>query len=121
MPRKAPTPCRHPGCRKLVSDGSGYCADHQRDKVGWHKDRRNAHQRGYGAKWQKLRAFVMQRDQGLCQPCKQSGRLTPAVAVDHIVPKSQGGTDHPNNCQAICHRCHVLKTAQESHQGREGV
>ncbi|WP_425610863.1 HNH endonuclease [Xanthomonas albilineans] len=36
----------------------------------------------------------MQRDQGLCQPCKQSGRLTPAVAVDHIVPKSQGGTDH---------------------------
>ncbi|XZA02385.1 HNH endonuclease [Xanthomonas albilineans] len=47
--------------------------------------------------------------------------MTPAVAVDHIVPKSQGGTDHPNNCQAICHRCHVLKTAQESHQGREGA
>jgi 5-methylcytosine-specific restriction protein A len=119
MPRKAPTPCRHPGCGRLVQDGSGYCTAHQRDKVGWHQDRRSAHQRGYGAKWQKLRAFVMQRDQGLCQPCKRVGRLTPAVAVDHVVPKSQGGTDHPGNCQAICHRCHVLKTAQESRQPRD--
>jgi hypothetical protein len=29
--------------------------------------------RGYGAQWRKLRTLVMQRDAGICQPCKKLG------------------------------------------------
>lgn len=118
MPVKAPTPCRHPGCGACVHDGSGYCAAHQREKTGWFKHKRSAPERGYGNAWRKLREIVMRRDAGLCQPCLAAGRVTPATAVDHIVPKSQGGTDDPANCQAICRRCHVRKTARESAAAR---
>lgn len=42
----------------------------------------------------------------------------PAVAVDHIVPKAEGGTDEDENLQAICKRCHKLKTEAESLRAR---
>lgn len=44
----------------------------------------------------------------------------PAVAVDHIVPKAEGGNDDPENLQAICKRCHKLKTEMESKRARAG-
>ncbi|MFW1676442.1 HNH endonuclease [Pontibacter sp. JAM-7] len=60
----------------------------------------------------------MERDNGLCQPCLQSNRITAAVAVDHIIPKAQGGTDADTNLQAICKTCHDAKTADESRRSR---
>ncbi len=66
--------------------------------------------RGYGVEWQKLRDAVMRRDGGLCVPCLDLGLETRATSVDHIRPKSQGGTDDMTNLQAICHRCHARKT-----------
>lgn len=56
----------------------------------------------------------MLRDKGLCQPCRHAGRVSPATEVDHIVPKSQEGTDDQTNLQAICSPCHKVKTAMES-------
>lgn len=76
--------------------------------MAWHKTSRQ--ERGYGASWDRVRKQVMKRDCGLCQPCKQQGRLTRAVAVDHITDKAQGGTDDPANLQAICEPCHTAKT-----------
>ena len=29
--------------------------------------------------------------------------------IDHIVPKSRGGTDHPDNLQLLCRRCNARK------------
>ena len=43
----------------------------------------------------------------------------PAVAVDHIVPKAEGGTDADENLQAICKACHKLKTENESKRARD--
>lgn len=89
---------------------------------GWADERRGtAKERGYGWAWTKLRNVVMQRDHGLCQPCKRRGDVALAQAVDHITPKSQGGTDDLSNLQAICDgpgSCHQAKTQAES-QGRE--
>lgn len=84
-------------------------------RKGWADERRGtATERGYGWAWTKLRNVVMYRDHGLCQPCKRRGLTALAGAVDHITPKSQGGTDDLANLQAICDPCHKGKTAAEA-------
>jgi 5-methylcytosine-specific restriction enzyme A len=70
--------------------------------------------RGYGARWDKLRLRILARDSHLCQPCLNTGILKPATQVDHITPKAKGGTDDPDNLQAICDPCHKDKTAREA-------
>lgn len=89
------------------------CPDHPRN---WHKQekRGNRHERGYGSAWERVRKLVMLRDKGLCKPCGFQNRVSPATEVDHIVPKSQGGTDDQVNLQSICSACHKMKTALES-------
>ena len=117
MPTAAPRPCGHPGCGVLVRDGSGRCAKHPREaRPGWFGDKKrgNRYERGYGNDWTKLRNVIMRRDSYLCQVCLAVGRVTPAHAVDHIVPKANNGTDDPSNLQSICKPCHATKTAVES-------
>lgn len=80
---------------------------------GWQGQRGTRQQRGYGANWDRLRKVVMARDKGLCQPCRAADRVTIASEVDHITPKSAGGTDDLDNLQAICAACHKTKTAEE--------
>ena len=113
MPSKPHMPCRKAGCRALVQ-GGGYCPDHKQES-GWQHTTGQAsrHKRGYGSWWDKLRKVILRRDSGLCQPCKAHGRYVVATAVDHIVPKSQGGTNEQSNLQAICTPCHAHKTATE--------
>lgn len=66
-----------------------------------------------GRPWRRLRAAILQRDKYLCQRCLDLGRLTEAEEVDHTIPLSKGGTDHPSNLAAICVPCHRAKTATE--------
>jgi 5-methylcytosine-specific restriction endonuclease McrA len=40
-----------------------------------------------------------------------------ALAVDHIKPKSAGGTNDAAKLQALCHQCHAMKTAKEGAGG----
>ena len=75
------------------------------------------HSRGYDSRWERLRAQAMRRDMYLCQPCKRAGRVTPASAVDHIMPKAKGGADDLANLQSICGPCHDDKTAAD--EGRK--
>lgn len=51
-----------------------------------------------------LRFSIFKRDQFLCQYC---GRTPPAVVleVDHVHPKSKGGTDEENNLVTSCFEC----------------
>jgi len=82
---------------------------------------KSRHERGYGAAWVKLRTKIMTRDCGLCQVCRQAGRVTVATQVDHIVSKanacrmkwSQMHIDAETNLQAICKHCHDVKTQAE--------
>lgn len=79
----------------------------------WHTTSRQS--RGYGATWEKLRRLVLIRDRGLCQcdQCQTDKRLTLATEVDHIKPKSKGGTDDLDNLRAVSHDCHVRLTAEQ--------
>ncbi|CAG4906198.1 HNH endonuclease [Paraburkholderia saeva] len=119
MPKKAPTQCRHYGCGRLVQT-PGYCEEHAADAIGWQSDRvrGSRHQRGYGSRWEKQRARILARDNGLCQPCLRDGRITAARHVDHVIAKAEGGTDVDVNLQSICVRCHKAKTAEESARAR---
>lgn len=78
-------------------------------------DRRSASARGYGRNWQKLRLSVL-AEEPLCRACLARGQVVAAVDVDHIVPKSKGGTDHRSNLQPLCHPCHSVKTGTEDRQ-----
>ena len=112
MPTRSNRPCNHPGCAAYQTR-HGYCEAHQR--VGWQpaRERGTRQQRGYGARWERLRAAVMRRDDYLCQSCYRQGNLTPAKDVDHIRPKSKGGADSLENLQALCRDCHKAKTIKE--------
>ncbi|ECC6921930.1 HNH endonuclease [Salmonella enterica] len=113
MPPRTPRACRKHGCARTTTDRSGYCEQHR--GTGWESQRagRTNKQRGYGYTWTLLRERIMQRDNFICQPCRQQGIATPATAVDHIKPKAHGGTDDDSNLQAICEACHRMKTARE--------
>ena len=128
MPQRPNKPCLHRGCNALTRNASGYCDAHQAEAVGWSRsnDGLSSTARGYGAPWQRLRAWVLRRDSGLCQPCVQAGRITSATEVDHIISKAEGKRrswtrqqmDAHDNLRAICSDCHKAKTARESGDGR---
>ena len=79
-------------------------------RPAWDHRGKSRIERGYDNRWMKLRLVVLARDKHLCQPCRRKDRLTPAIAVDHIVPEAKGGTDELDNLEAICGPCHQAKT-----------
>lgn len=58
----------------------------------------------------RLRFEVMRRDNHSCQYC---GRSAPDVElqVDHVVPVTLGGTDHPSNLKTACRDCNSGKAS----------
>lgn len=58
-----------------------------------------------GRQWNAIRQQVLERDGHVCVV---PGCNAIATHVDHIVPKSLGGTDDLDNLQAMC-RPHNLK------------
>lgn len=58
----------------------------------------------------KVRFTVFARDKFTCQYC---GRKTPQVIleVDHVTPRSEGGTDEPTNLVTSCFECNRGKGA----------
>ena len=106
----------------MVREGLGYCADHRRAKQQTvkaelqqaDKVRGTAAQRGYGYRWQKLRAAYLASHQ-TCAECRRQGRLTIAVIVDHITPHKGDMALFwdPTNWQPLCKPCHDRKTATE--------
>lgn len=55
-----------------------------------------------------LRWQVIMRAMGRCEACGVSA-LIPALEVDHIVPRSHGGSNDVENVQALCSVCNVQK------------
>lgn len=59
----------------------------------------------------KLRFEIFKRDEFICQYC---GRKTPRVVLelDHIIPRSKGGTDDEDNLTTSCWECNRGKGAE---------
>lgn len=91
------TLCKYPGCRKPVPLGAKYCEAHKaageaRDaKFAADRDRRRTERagsssaRGYGYKWQRLRARILVAHP-LCVECEKRGLIKLATDVDHTRP-----------------------------------
>jgi len=56
--------------------------------------------------FEEARQIVLYRDRGRCQEC---GANTFRPHVHHKKPRSQGGSDHPNNLETLCPHCHSQK------------
>ncbi|KKL78500.1 hypothetical protein LCGC14_2024260 [marine sediment metagenome] len=52
----------------------------------------------------RLRAAVLAAHDGLCFYCGE-----PAEHVDHIVPRTKGGTNRFDNLQTLCSLCNLGK------------
>lgn len=57
----------------------------------------------------ELRAHVLRRD-GKCRACGATEDLT----LDHIIPRSKGGTDDEENLQALCRSCNSGKNNRQA-------
>lgn len=85
------------GCRRafLISEiKRGRCSACLR---AYYRERGTTTARGYGGHWQRLSAAILARDNYICRYC--GGHAT---TVDHIIPKSKGGTDRWDNLVACC-------------------
>jgi hypothetical protein len=62
-----------------------------------------------------LEKAIFDRDKEICQIC---GRVTEFGdgELDHVVPKSKGGSDAPENLQWVCHRCNKLKSNKRTNE-----
>lgn len=82
--------------------------------MGWSTVSR--HKRGYGSTWDKLRRRVLRRDAGMCQcdECKKLKRIRAAHHVDHIIPRSRGGSDDMSNLRAVNRECHKRITIEQN-------
>lgn len=105
MPERAARPCGVKECPGLVRDGACSLCGPVRRRAD--RGRGTAAQRGYGARWQRLRKLYV-RHHPLCVVCG-----APATDVDHITPKRRGGSDDESNLQALCSTCHNRKTNRE--------
>jgi 5-methylcytosine-specific restriction enzyme A len=114
MPQAAPRPCTHPGCGKLVHDGSGRCERHPRP--AWAK-KVNAPKRITGRRLQALRAELFARNP-LCAECERQGRVRLATQRDHVISLGEEGTEDDDNVQGLCADCHAEKSLAESIRSR---
>jgi HNH endonuclease len=62
-----------------------------------------------GASSDALRAEVLARD-GACRRCQSTADLT----LDHIIPRSKGGSHAIDNLQTLCRRCNSAKNNREA-------
>ena len=114
MPRRAGHPCAKQGCPEVVYGRGGYCLAHAREvQHVTDAERGSAASRGYGANWRRLRRMFL-RENPLCED-PYGAHAGPVVAtdVDHIVPRSKGGTDAWENLQSLCASCHSRKTVEQ--------
>ena len=78
--------------------------------------RKHSNTKFYQSKlWRKVRKGFLNKNP-LCVICDRNGHTQAAEVVDHILPIRLGGNKLSyNNLQALCHRCHNIKSGKEAH------
>lgn len=93
--RKLPSNCMIPGCPGLSYE-HGYCSEH----MYLYKQSKRSTTKPYGPDWYKIsRKFLS--DNPICELCGAKAEVS-----HHIVERSDGGEDIPDNLMALCSKCH---------------
>ena len=103
--------CSAPHCPELQP-----CPVHGRKPWEGSTRRDNLRKRS-GSRQQKLRRFVLARDENTCHVCGHEFPDDQLVA-DHVIPLAEGGEDHVDNLAPCCLEDHRKKTAEEARRGR---
>lgn len=109
MPR-APKKCGAPGCPERVTARS-YCHVHAaeyRANSSWG--------RGSTRQSRTTRAAVLAR-YPTCY-LQYDGCTGTSTEDDHVVPRSQHGSDDLSNRRGVCKHCHRIKSQREAAHGR---
>ena len=117
MPATTPRTCPTFGCDGLWNGKRCTRCDRRPPKHGWQSDkwRGTSTQRGYDARWTRLRNAKARHDP-LCESCLEEGLAVPMTSVDHVIPFK--GRHDPlrldwDNLQSLCEDCHKAKTVRE--------
>ena len=80
--------------------------------------RPSARERGYDARWVKLRAMKLKQDP-LCQWCLEHGTYTKATLVHHIeeVSVTPSKRLELENLWSACHSCHERHHKRDKNRG----
>lgn len=65
------------------------------------------YQRGLKYGFHNAKAYVLHRDNYMCQPCRGESKDR-RLRCHHIIFKEHGGSDHPDNLIVLCEMCHDL-------------
>ena len=84
----------------------------RRKQMGKRRWRRERQQTVHDESYMKPRTWVKYQKLA-CAICGAKLSLETAE-VDHVVPLSLGGENHPRNFQVLCHGCHEIKTLGDS-------
>ncbi len=68
----------------------------------------------YGLRWQ-----VFERDNFRCVACGKSAHDGILLHVDHIIPRSKGGTNTIDNYQTLCNECNLGKSNKSTRDLRK--
>lgn len=102
-------------CRNFAEDGS-YCHRHRPAPAPKQADAFYV-----SVSWRRFRNWYL-GNHPLCEQCEREGRgPVVAVMVDHIIELKDGGDRlSEENAQALCWKCHGIKTAAEKQNRIEG-
>ncbi len=128
MPVAAPRPCRHGGCRVLVTGRDGFCDAHRRETFRVqkqsvtidYKERNRFYQRKV---WKDVRN-AHAADEPLCRECLKLGKVVAMDVVDHITPFTSINDPlalDDGNLQSLCKSCHDSKTRRDRPGGGSKV
>lgn len=96
--------CAWCGTQFRGSLDKSYCSDQCRINA-WRANKRAGGTLARPIGWLKQRFFVLARDQFKCTYCGRSAADGAVLHVDHIHPKSAGGSDEMENLTTACKEC----------------
>jgi len=109
MPDAANRECRQPGCPRYAVAHGFYCTEHLESA------RPDPRFNPSGARFRRMRHSFLVRHP-MCNRCKAQA----ATVLDHVIPHRNIPSLYwsQSNWQALCIRCHGIKTAAEMGRGR---
>ncbi len=104
----------HWGVMRMDKVGRAYCpwmvADAVRASLRLRPGKIDAREAvAIGASWSRTRAAVLRRDGRRCRYC---GSTDGPFHIDHIKPRSRGGSNSPRNLTVACRTCNTSKGAK---------